>query len=121
MSKGYLAAVAALLVFVGYSLATSSEYDAAADELELAYINAHSSQSGYAVDCKHKEIESKNWILCESSPVKNAGLWLVTKDGDGYEYSAANGKALSTLDRFDDAKYAPYLGWDSAEDVIAQF
>lgn len=93
-------AVVLYLVFSG-----GNPYKKAVDHLELAYLKAYSGQQGYSVRCQYKEVDGRHWVLCTSTPAKNAGLWQVTGDDGQFEYLASNGKALTTMERFQGSEF----------------
>lgn len=94
-----VAAVVLYLVFSG------GPHKKAMEHLELAYLDAYSGQPGYSVRCQYQEVDGRHWVLCTSTPVKNAGLWEIVEVDGQFEYLASNGKALSAMDRFEGEEF----------------
>ena len=100
-----------------YVVLSGDGHKKAVEHLELAYINANNGKDGYAVNCDHKEVNSRNWVLCESHPVKNAGLWEIV----GTEYLASNGKALSAMNNFKSSEFVRNPSAGSLSEVMSAF
>jgi len=104
MNKNILV-VGTVVVAVVMLLGFGSSHQKAVDQVELAYVNAYSSVKGYAVKCQHKEVDERQWLRCESSPVKNIGLWEIVGTDGQYQYLASNGKALAVMSRFNQPEF----------------
>lgn len=98
--RKFIMALIAIVIASGCS--GGGEYKEAEDIITLAYLDqVNPNGSGGPVSCRHKEIESKQFILCEfeNHGYRHRGLWEVQKDGSKFVFYALNGKALTALER----------------------
>lgn len=94
------------------TLPISIDFDKAEEILTLAYLNhiPLASKPGPVI-CKHKVINSRNFIICwfpNGFKGGHTGLWEVIEKNGKLSFLAINGKALTALDRFNSPGFAKH-------------
>lgn len=75
------------------------EYKELRLDLESAYAGAYGGGGGKAL-CKYHKAADRHWLGCKGGAVPSVGVWELVSVAGFPQALAANGKAVSALDRF---------------------